>query len=167
MRPIFLVGFMGSGKTTVGKHLAQKLGLTFCDLDQFIEEKQEKSIPEIFAEAGEDAFRIAERNALKEVAIRTDCVISTGGGTPCFFDNMALMNASGTTIYLNTSIKELVHRLHYKGNKRPLLQGKDENQLHDYIAQALLKREAFYNQAQIKILADDTNATINRLTMIL
>ncbi len=166
MKPIFLIGFMGSGKTTVGKQMAQKLGLTFCDLDQFIEEKQRKTIAEIFSEVGEDGFRQLEHNALKEVANRADCVISTGGGAPCFFNNMRLMNASGTTIYLNTSLDELVHRLHYKGNKRPLLQGKDENQLRKYIKKTLAQRETFYSQAQIKILADDTNATINRLALL-
>ena len=100
MERVFIVGYMGSGKTTVGRQLARSLSLQFIDLDAFIEGKYRKTISQLFEERGEDDFRKLERQALLEVAEFENVVISTGGGTPCFFDNMALMNRSGTTVYL-------------------------------------------------------------------
>ena len=111
MKRVFLVGYMGAGKTTVGKELAKLAGLSFIDLDYYIEGRYHKAVSQIFAERGEEAFREIERNMLHEVAEFEDVLISTGGGAPCFFDNMEFMNASGTTVYLKVSVEELAKRL--------------------------------------------------------
>ena len=111
MKRVFLVGYMGAGKTTVGKELAKLAGLSFIDLDYYIEGRYHKAVSQIFAERGEEAFREIERNMLHEVAEFEDVLISTGGGAPCFFNNMEFMNASGTTVYLKVSVEELAKRL--------------------------------------------------------
>lgn len=167
MKPIFLLGYMGCGKTTVGKNIAGKMGLEFLDTDDLIEKKHRQTIAEIFSEVGENQFREMEREVLHNIVNHNDCIISTGGGMPCFFDNLALMNEKGTTIFLDVSIEELVHRLYYKGNKRPLLQGKNEQQLYEYIKKSIEERLPFYSQAQIRISADNTNATIDRILQLL
>ncbi|MGM9819113.1 MAG: shikimate kinase [Paludibacteraceae bacterium] len=167
MKPIFLLGYMGCGKTTVGKNIAGKMGLEFLDTDDLIEKCHRKTIAEIFSEVGENQFREMEREVLHNIFDYNDCIISTGGGMPCFFDNLALMNEKGTTIFLDVSIEELVHRLYYKGNKRPLLQGKNEQQLYEYIKKSIEERLPFYSQAQIRISADNTNATIDRILQLL
>jgi shikimate kinase len=149
MRKIFLIGYMGAGKTTVGKRLAQKMGLQFIDLDLFIENRYRKKIGEIFAEKGETAFREMERRALLEVSQFEDVIISTGGGAPCFFDNMAVMNNLGKTIYLKVPLNELVTRLTVYKHSRPLIQGKDPEEMKQFIADSLDKREVWYNQASI------------------
>ena len=107
MKRIFLIGYMGAGKTTVGKALAKSMDLSFIDLDVYIENRFRKQISSIFAEKGEDGFRKIEQNMLHEVSDFEDCVISTGGGTPCFFDNMEYMKQHGTTVYLQVSVDEL------------------------------------------------------------
>lgn len=140
---------MGAGKTTVGKRLAQKMGLQFIDLDLFIENRYRKKIGEIFAEKGETAFREMERRALLEVSQFEDVIISTGGGAPCFFDNMAVMNNLGKTIYLKVPLNELVTRLTVYKHSRPLIQGKDPEEMKQFIADSLDKREVWYNQASI------------------
>lgn len=167
MKPIFLLGYMGSGKTTIGKIIAESLNIQFFDLDNLIEKKIQQTIPEIFTNFGEKQFREIERNLLNEVISFKDCIISTGGGTPCFFDNIEKMNEKGITIFLDVSIDELTHRLYYKGNKRPLLQGKTKEQLHNFIVKTLAEREQFYLQAKIRISADDTNATTNRILQLI
>ena len=111
MRRVFLIGYMGAGKTTVGRLLARRAGLTFIDLDHYIESRFHKAVPAIFAEKGEAAFRDMERRMLHEVAEFEDVLVSTGGGAPCFFDNMAFMNTHGTTVYLKVSVEELANRL--------------------------------------------------------
>ena len=110
MKRVFLVGYMGAGKTTVGKELAKLAGLSFIDLDYYIEGRYHKAVSQIFAERGEEAFREIERNMLHEVAEFEDVLISTGGGAPCFFDNMEFMNASGTTVYLRAFIAESLEK---------------------------------------------------------
>ena len=167
MKPIFLIGYMGSGKTTIGKDIATDLKIPFLDLDQLIEEHYQKSISQIFKEHGESRFREVERNMLNKISDYENCIISTGGGTPCFFDNMEQMNNKGTTIFLDTSIDELVDRLYYEGNKRPLLQGKSRQQLYEYITQTLAERKSFYSKAKVKIFADDTNATTSRILQLI
>ena len=111
MKRIFLMGYMGAGKTTVGKKLSKQLNLSFIDLDYYIEGRYHKEIRQLFAEKGEEAFRDIERRMLHEVASFEDVLISTGGGTPCFFDNMDFMNEAGTTVYLKVSVDELANRL--------------------------------------------------------
>lgn len=147
MKRIFLVGYMGAGKTTVGKDLAQMAGLTFIDLDFYIEGRYHKAVPQIFAERGEEAFREIERKMLHEVAEFEDVLISTGGGAPCFFDNMDFMNARGTTIYLKVSVEELAKRLEACKHTRPVLKGRSGEELRAFIAANLEKRTPFYMKA--------------------
>ncbi|MDR0612546.1 MAG: shikimate kinase [Dysgonamonadaceae bacterium] len=151
----FLVGYMGSGKTTVGKQLAKKLNLQFTDMDMFIENRYRKSVSAIFEEKGEAAFREIERKVLRELLDFENVVISTGGGTPCFFDNMDLMNQSGITVYLKVSVDELAERLKNSKQKRPLIKDKDSEEMKTYIAANLEKREQFYNRATFIFESDD------------
>jgi shikimate kinase len=151
MAKIFITGYMGSGKSTAGKKLAADLGYEFIDLDHFIEAQYKMSIPEIFASKGESEFRSIEHNSLKKVLEKTNTVISCGGGTPCYFNNMELMNNNGITIYLKMSVDALVHRLIHAKEKRPLIMGKTETELHAFITRQLEKREDFYDQAQFTV----------------
>jgi len=148
MKRIFLIGYMGSGKTTIGKLVAARLGYSFVDMDAHIEEKQFKSVSRIFAEKGEAEFRLLEQKCLHEVAEFEDVVISTGGGSPCFFDNVEYMNNSGITIYLKLTAAELAERLELIGvSKRPLLANRKGEELRQFIAEGLGKREPFYSKA--------------------
>ena len=166
---IFLIGYMGSGKTTVGKQLAKKLNLQFIDMDLFIENRYRKSISAIFEEKGEAGFREIERKALHEITDFENVVISTGGGLPCFFDNIDVMNQAGTTIYLKVSVDELAERLKNTKQKRPLIKDKNPEEMKDFITENLTKREGFYNQATVIFDSDylfsneDFNAKIERL----
>lgn len=163
MKSVFLVGFMGSGKTTIGKEVAQKIGYQHLDLDVFIENKYHKTVSQIFAEVGESEFRNLERKALQEVIEFEQCVISTGGGTPCFFDNMQQITSHGICFYLEADSKVLADRLFYKGCKRPLLAGKNKEELLDYIEKTIAQRECFYRQAQTIIDANDTQVAIEQI----
>ncbi len=155
MAKIFITGYMGSGKTTAGKKLATDLGYEFIDLDHFIETQYQQTIPEIFATKGEGEFRVMEHNALKKVLEKTDAVISCGGGTPCYFNSMELMNSHGITIYLKMSVNALVNRLLNAKEKRPLIQSKTEPELHAFISRQLEKREDFYHKAQYIVKGKD------------
>ncbi|WP_321333832.1 shikimate kinase [uncultured Bacteroides sp.] len=152
---IFLTGYMGAGKTTLGKAFARKNNLSFIDLDWYIEERFHKTVQELFAERGERGFRELEKNMLHEVAAFEDVVISTGGGAPCFFDNMKYMNECGKTVFLNVSPDVLFSRLRVAKQKRPILQGKEDNELLAFIVEALNKRAAFYLQAQYIFNAEE------------
>lgn len=145
---IILIGYMGAGKTTVGKALAQELHLPFYDLDWYIEERYHRTIPQIFAERGEEGFRKLERQMLHEVAEFEDIVLSSGGGTPCFFDNMDYMNAQGQTVYLKASPEVLYQHLKMGKTERPLLKDKTAEEMMDYIRASLQQREPFYEQAR-------------------
>lgn len=147
MTRILLVGFMASGKTTLGKALASDLGLQFVDLDHYIENRYHCTIAQLFAERGEEAFRQIERNILHEVAEFEDVVISTGGGTPCFFDNMDYMNAQGTTVFLEASPEVIYTRLTIARVQRPLVKGKTANELRQYITEMLEHRASYYTRA--------------------
>lgn len=148
MTRIILIGYMGAGKTTVGKALAQDLQLPFYDLDWYIEERFRHTIPQIFAEKGEDGFRRVEQNVLHEVAEFEDVVISCGGGTPCFFDNMDYMNRQAMTVYLKASPDVLFQHLKMGKTERPLLKGKTDEELKAYIQASLATREPFYSRAR-------------------
>ncbi len=148
---IFLTGYMGSGKSTIGRKVAALMGMNFIDLDKYIEERNFKSVPDIFAQEGEKAFREKERQALLEVSQFEEIVIGTGGGAPCFFDNMKLMNEAGITIYLAPDNATLASRLLKSKTERPLITGKSREELLLYIQQALDIRAPFYEQSKIVI----------------
>lgn len=148
---IFLTGYMGCGKSTIGRKVAALMGVNFIDLDKYIEERNFKSVPDIFAQEGEAAFRIKESLALREVAEFEDIVVGTGGGAPCFHDNMKLMNDSGITIYLAPDIDTLAFRLLKSKTERPLIAGKSREELLSFIQQALVKRAPYYEQSKIVI----------------
>lgn len=141
---------MGAGKTTLGKAFAREMKVPFIDLDWYIEERFHKTIRELFAERGEASFRELERNMLHEVGEFEDVVISTGGGTPCFFDNMEYMNAHGQTVFLDVDVEILFRRLRIAKQQRPILQGKNDDELRAFIVEALEKRAPFYSQARYR-----------------
>lgn len=147
-KSVFLLGFMGCGKSYWGAILAQQLACTFVDLDEHIAMAEGLSIPEIFAKKGEAEFRIMERQILRETALNAPCVIATGGGAPCFFDNMNWMNATGITIYLKTPVEILTARLRQDVPQRPILQGVSEQLMQQHIEKLLAIRAPFYLQAQ-------------------
>ena len=155
---IFLTGYMGAGKTTLGKALARKLNIPFIDLDWYIEERFHKTVGELFTERGETGFRELERKMLHEVSEFENVVISTGGGAPCFFDNMEFMNRAGKTVFLDVHPDILFHRLRVAKQQRPILQGKQDEELKAFIVQALEKRASFYNQAHYTFNADDLDS---------
>ena len=146
---VFLIGFMASGKSTVGKKLANKIGLPFIDLDNYIEEKFNTTIRVLMNDKGQDVFREIERDTLKSVIEENkSAVISTGGGTPCYFDNMERMKSSGETIYIEVDIPIIVDRLIHSKKDRPLIWGKTREDLTVYAKDLLEKRDAFYKQAK-------------------
>jgi len=147
MQKIFLIGYMGAGKTTIGKILAQKLHWQFIDLDLFIENRYRKKIGEIFVEKRESEFRELERNALQEVAQYENVIVATGGGVPCFFDNMELMNRLGYTIYLQVPVDELTKRLEICKHNRPLIKDKSSMEIKQFVTENLSIRELYYKQA--------------------
>mgnify|MGYP002596395715 FL=1 len=152
---IFLTGYMGAGKTTLGKAFARYMNIPFIDLDWYIEERFHKTVGELFIERGETGFRELERNMLHEVAEFENVVISTGGGAPCFYDNMDFMNRNGKTVFLNVHPDVLFRRLRVAKQQRPILQGKQDDELKEFIIRALEKRTPFYSQAQYVFNADE------------
>lgn len=147
---VYLIGFMGSGKSTLGRWLANAMdGWTFIDMDQFIESKYHKTIPQIFADKGEEGFRKMEALSLKELSTFENVIIGTGGGTPCFFDNMERMNSTGLSIYLKLSPQIIYDRLQTSKTPRPLILDKHGDELLNFIADKLKERESFYMQASI------------------
>ena len=155
MKPIFLIGYMGAGKSAVGRALAHKYGLEHIDLDWRIEQRFHQKISDMFATIGEEGFRRRERNMLHEVMGMEDVVVSVGGGTPCFFDNMEQMNAEGHTIYLQCSVGVLVERIMRSQNKRPIVANKTKEELMDFVVKHLAEREVFYLQANEIWIADE------------
>lgn len=154
-KKIYLLGFMGSGKTTIGKHLASSLGFKFIDLDDYIEELEEQTISDLFENEGEAYFRILETQALKDLLYQNNVVISLGGGTPCFYDNMTLINNTGTSIYLKVSIDKIIERLRNETTHRPILaHAKTQEELESEISHKLSLRKDFYEQAHFTIDAD-------------
>lgn len=166
---IILIGFMGAGKTTVGKALAAELGVPFYDLDWFITTRYRRSVSEIFAERGEEGFRDLERRMLHETAEFEDIVLSCGGGTPCFFDNMEYMNSLADTIYLKATPEVLAVHLRMGKGKRPLLEGKSPTELEEYVREMLQNREPYYTQAKhtIDVSLLDTTSKIQDCVKII
>jgi len=149
--PIFLIGYMGSGKTTVGKKLARRLHIPFIDIDEELTQAVGMSIPAYFEKFGEAQFRELERAQLKQYA-HVHAIVSTGGGAPCFFDNMEWMNQHGLSVYLEHSPKSLWSRLvKTDTSSRPILAGKSEEELFAFITEKLAERAPFYEQAHIRI----------------
>lgn len=147
MNNIVLVGFPGAGKTTVGRRMAERLGMTFIDLDLYIEEKYHTAVPLLFQRYGEPAFRTLEYAALKEVLEADNAVIATGGGTPCHHDAMTLINSRAHSVYLKFSEEQLVDHLLHSKKKRPLTQHLSEPGLREYVHKTLAEREPYYLQA--------------------
>lgn len=141
---------MGSGKSTLGKKLANKLKLQFLDLDQLVEEQERCTVTEIFDNKGEDYFRALETAVLKDsILTNTDFVLSLGGGTPCFNNNMEFINQNGVSIYLKYNAGILTSRLLAAKQERPLIAGKNEEELKQFVVDLLTQREPFYNQCQL------------------
>lgn len=145
---IILLGYMGAGKTTVGKALSKDLGMMFYDLDWYIENRMHMTVKEIFDERGEEGFRKIESNMLHEVAEFEDVIISCGGGTPCFFDNMDYMNRQGETIYLKATPDVLYKHLKMGRTVRPLLLNKTPDEVREFVGKQLAEREKYYNKAK-------------------
>lgn len=164
---------MGAGKSTVGKVLSKELGIPFYDLDWYIENRRHKTVSQLFAELGEEGFRKIEYNMLHEVAEFEDVIVSCGGGTPCFFDNMDYMNQQGQVVWLKASPEVLYKHLIMGKGDRPLLRGKTPEELIDYITEHLKEREPFYAKARYTIdvsLMDDyekIKITITKLRELL
>lgn len=155
---IFLIGFMGCGKSTLGRRLAVLTKSTFIDMDKFIEEKYFKTVNQIFAEEGETEFRKKERLAIEELAGFQDVVVGTGGGAPCFADNMQIMNQSGVTVWLDVPLDELVSRLSKAKAERPLIKEKNNAELTEFVRHKLDERNVYYSQAQIRVTGNNIQA---------
>jgi shikimate kinase len=153
---------MGSGKSTIGKGLAKAFGLQFIDLDTYIEKRNFKTIPELFANVGEEGFRKAEQKALHEVSEFENVVIATGGGAPCFFENMEVIKTTGKSVYLRGTPRILAQRLLKSKTQRPLIKGKSETELIDFIHETLAKREKWYMQADV-VLDFDRDLAIDEV----
>lgn len=148
MRRIFIIGYMGAGKTTVGRALARDIGLDFYDLDWYIEGRMRRTVKQIFDERGEEGFRKIEHNMLHEVGEFENVVVSCGGGTPCFFDNIDYMNGQGDTVYLKAAPDVLYGHLRMGKTVRPLLLDKTPDEVRAFITEQLARREPFYGRAK-------------------
>lgn len=150
MGNIYIIGYMASGKSTFGRALAQRTGRKFIDLDEELERRTGLTISELMRNIGETKFREMERDILRQVVHEENAVISCGGGTPCHYDNMEMMNASGTTVWLETSVERIVIRVKEAGDTRPLLSKVPEEELADYVRRHLEARLPYYEKAQIR-----------------
>lgn len=150
MKTIYLIGYMGSGKTTLGQAVARRCGLRFVDLDDYIEVRRGCSVRDIFAAGGEEAFRAAEREALDEVSRQGVAdIVACGGGTPCFGDNMDRMNARGVTVHLTVPHERLLARLKDGRAKRPLIASLDDAELDEFISRQMERRMPYYSRAAV------------------
>jgi shikimate kinase len=171
MRKVFLIGYMGSGKSTIAKALAQKTGIPHYDLDEVIEKRSENSISQIFEAKGELFFRLLEHEVLSElVASPESMILSWGGGTPCYANNNEFLSSENTTsIYLSASIENLYHRIVNEKEKRPMVANKSEEELKEFIAKHLFDRSFYYNQANFTIRVDQKsiNEIVSEIETIL
>ena len=168
MTTVILVGFMGSGKSTLGTELARRLNVPFVDSDQLIEQQEQATISQLFLEKGEDYFRTKELELILNMDFHQPKVLATGGGLPCYNDLMTLLNKKGVTIYLKTSPETLYTRLLHDMEDRPLLEGMGEYELKMYIKDKLAERETIYRKAQITLDEKDHTASeiIRRLDLL-
>ena len=150
-RKIFLIGFMGSGKSTFGKKLSKEISLPFIDLDKEIEKKAKCSISEIFKYLGEESFRNMESELLKSFEHLEGFVMATGGGTPCFFNNIEYINSTGTSIYIQLDTKSIFNRLSNAKNIRPTIKDKKEDDLMTFIEETFQERKSIYEQAHFTV----------------
>lgn len=159
---IFLVGMMGSGKTTLGRQLAAELHYPFVDLDEYLEQREGRSIAQLFEQEGQERFREMEREALEAVVQEYDrAVISTGGGAPCFFDNIGFMNRHGKTFFLDVPVEEISRRLLASDLQlRPLLAGKTEEEVKSFLLKTLSHRRQFYERAGTTLQGGDISAAL-------
>jgi shikimate kinase len=157
---IFLLGFMGSGKSYIGKKLSERMSMPFSDLDDIIEKGEDTKISAIFETSGEKQFRLLEKKYLHTYAMIDHALIATGGGTPCFFDNMEWMNKHGVTIYLKASSKLLAQRLLAERSHRPLLSNLNDQSLLDFIRIKLEERASYYEQASVIVEQTKNDETI-------
>ena len=155
MQRVILIGFMGCGKSTLGKKVAKRLNIPFIDADTEIERLHKLSIGEIFGKFGESGFREMEVELIKSLKDRGEFVLATGGGMPCFDRNMELLNELGSTFYLDRSAKELANRLKNAKTKRPLLEGLDDEELLEFIEHKLAERDEYYKESQVILNRDD------------
>jgi shikimate kinase len=158
---IYLIGFMGSGKSTVGKRLALRLKYTFVDMDKAIEEEAGIPVRNIFEEKGEDEFRRLEHEMVLKTAEMNYVVVSTGGGVPCFFDNMDIINRNGISIYLQMKSEDLLKRLKGSKYERPLIRDLSTDELEEYIKEKLREREPYYLKS--KYIIDGKNPDIKEI----
>lgn len=165
MSLIFLIGYMGCGKSTLAKKLASKLSFEWLDTDAFIEKQEGLTISQIFTTHGESYFRSLELKLIQSIDVTVPTVISTGGGLPCFNNLMEQLNDIGTTIYLERSPKELFQRLNQGKSKRPLIANKSDEELLQFIEENLAKRNPIYRQSTF-ILGRD-NQTVDRIINLL
>ena len=157
---IFLIGFMGSGKTHWGRLLSQKLSLPFFDLDEQVVNEENKTITEIFAQEGEEYFRLKEKEVLHIITeSHSTFVMSCGGGAPCYFNNIEYMNKAGTTVWINASIDTLFKRLLKEKEQRPLLRELSDDQLKMFIKKKFSDRKIYYEQADM--IVEDENITLD------
>jgi shikimate kinase len=165
---IFLVGFMGSGKTHWGKQLAKQLTVPYYDLDDVISVQENKSVSQIFAESGEETFRVKEREVLESLIDENETmVLSTGGGTPCFFNNIERMKKYGVVVWLNTHVEVLLTRLKNEKASRPLIKNVPDGDLRTYIVRKLNERRIYYEQADVIIDNEDSISLNEFIQMIL
>ncbi len=159
---IFLIGFMGSGKTHWGRLLSQKLNLPFFDLDEQVVSHEEKPINEIFAENGEEYFRLVEKDMLHIITESHDSfIMACGGGSPCYFNNIDYMNRSGTTVWINTPVETIFQRLIGEKDKRPLIRSLPDDQLRGFIIRKFADRKIYYEQASVVV--DDESLQLDQL----
>jgi len=157
---VYIIGFMGSGKSTAGRKLASLLGWSFIDLDKRIEEHTSKTIPEIFSQKGEDYFRSIEAQLLRDLMTCTNTVISTGGGTPCHGDNMDFMNEHGLTVYLKLTPAELNSRLSQSNGERPLIKDLEKGNLLSFIEEKFAVRKKYYDRSDIIVEGINLNISL-------
>jgi len=160
---VYIIGFMGSGKTTVARKVAALLGWDFTDIDKLIETTTGLSVEDVFRDKGEHFFRETEAEVLRNIDNTRNNVVACGGGTPCFYDNMDYMNRTGITIYLKMSAGALRNRLGKSGTVRPLIKDMNDSELLDYIKTTITHREKWYNRAAI--VMDGLNADISEITL--
>ena len=155
MNRIYLVGYMGAGKTTAARRIAQRLGWEVADTDALFEEKYRISVNDFFNKYDEALYRKLESQVLKSTESLENVVVSTGGGTACFFDNMEWMNQHGLTVFMRISPKAAVDRVVHSRHKRPLVEGKSEEELVEFVNRNYAERLPFYEQAAITVKSED------------